>query len=299
MQADGNANGNDNAAREPREGREGGRSRGGRGRRNDRGPRLDEAGNPIPTAQGQDEANGQASAEGGAREGADNRDSNGRRSRDRYGRERGQRNGPDTGTDNQEEQAQSNFQMRQPDRESEDGDVPVRSYFTQAVPAPLSTQEAAQDSHAQAAPSAAPAPVTAQADAVPHTAAQTNAVPHTAAQADAAPQAAAQSEATPQAAAPVAAPATPAPAVQAAPAMPAVSAFVLPIENLVEVAQSSGLRWVNSDPHKIAVVQAAIAAEPVPVHLPRERSAPVVLDDAPLVLVETKRDLGQMQLPIA
>ena len=56
---------------------------------------------------------------------------------------------------------------------------------------------------------------------------------------------------------------------------------------------------MNSDPHKIAVVQAAIAAEPVPVHLPRERSAPVVLDDAPLVLVETKRDLAQMQLPIA
>ena len=81
--------------------------------------------------------------------------------------------------------------------------------------------------------------------------------------------------------------------------MPAVSAFVLPIENLVSVAQSSGLQWVNSDPHKIAVVQAAIAAEPVPVHLPRERSAPVVLDDVPLVLVETKRDLGQMQLPIA
>ena len=288
-QADGN--GNDNAPREPREGREGGRSRGGRGRRDDRGPRLDEAGNPIPAAQGQDEANGQATAEGGASEGADNRDSNGRRSRDRYGRERGQRNGPDTGTDNQEEQAQSNFQMRQPERASEDGDAPVRSYFTQAVPAPLSTQEVTQDSYMAATPSAAPAPVTAQADAIPHTAAQ----------ADAAPQAAAQSEATPQAAAPVisAAPATPAPAVQAAPAMPAVSAFVLPIKNLVSVAQSSGLQWVNSDPQKIAAVQAAIAAEPVPVHLPRERSAPVVLDDAPLVLVETKRDLGQMQLPIA
>ena len=80
-QAEGN--GNDGAPREPREGREGGRSRGGRGRRNDRGPRLDEAGNPIPAAQGQDEANGQANAEGGASEGADNRDSNGRRSRDR------------------------------------------------------------------------------------------------------------------------------------------------------------------------------------------------------------------------
>ena len=80
--------------------------------------------------------------------------------------------------------------------------------------------------------------------------------------------------------------------------MPAVSAFVLPLENLQTVAQSSGLQWVNSDPQKIAAVQAAIAAEAAAVHVPRERPAPVVLDDAPLVLVETKRDLGQMQLPI-
>jgi ribonuclease E len=81
--------------------------------------------------------------------------------------------------------------------------------------------------------------------------------------------------------------------------MPAVSAFELPVDNLVSVAQSSGLQWVNSDPQKIAAVQAAIAAEPAPAHVPRQRPAPVVLDDAPLVLVETKRDLGQMQLPIA
>ena len=56
---------------------------------------------------------------------------------------------------------------------------------------------------------------------------------------------------------------------------------------------------IKPDADPLAAVQAAIAAEPVPVHLPRERSAPVVLDDAPLVLVETKRDLAQMQLPIA
>ena len=56
---------------------------------------------------------------------------------------------------------------------------------------------------------------------------------------------------------------------------------------------------MNSDPQKIAAVQAAIAAEPAPVHVPRQRPAPVVLEDAPLVLVETKRDLGQMQLPTA
>lgn len=56
---------------------------------------------------------------------------------------------------------------------------------------------------------------------------------------------------------------------------------------------------MGSNPDKVAAVQAAIAAEPAPAHVPRERPAPVVLEQAPLVLVETKRDLGQMQLPIA
>ena len=38
-------------------------------------------------------------------------------------------------------------------------------------------------------------------------------------------------------------------------------------------------------------------AEPQPVHVPRERPAPVTLDAGPLVLVETKRDLRNMTLP--
>jgi ribonuclease E len=54
---------------------------------------------------------------------------------------------------------------------------------------------------------------------------------------------------------------------------------------------------VNSDPARIAAVQAAIAAEPKPVHVPRERPAPVVMDEGPLILVETKRDLRNMTLP--
>ena len=37
------------------------------------------------------------------------------------------------------------------------------------------------------------------------------------------------------------------------------------------VAAASGLQWVKSDSEKIAAVQAAIAAEPKPVHVPRER----------------------------
>jgi ribonuclease E len=79
--------------------------------------------------------------------------------------------------------------------------------------------------------------------------------------------------------------------------MPKVSGFALPMEQLQQVAQSSGLEWINSNPERIALVKAAIAAEPRPVHVPRERPAPVVLDEGPLILVETKRDLSQMQMP--
>ena len=79
--------------------------------------------------------------------------------------------------------------------------------------------------------------------------------------------------------------------------MPKVTTYTLPTETLVDVAQSSGLQWVNSDADKIAAVQAAIAAEPKPIHMPRQRPAPVSIDAGPLVLVETKRDLRDMTLP--
>jgi ribonuclease E len=78
--------------------------------------------------------------------------------------------------------------------------------------------------------------------------------------------------------------------------MPLIGRYELPIGSLQGVAQSSGLEWVNSNPGRIAQVQAAIAAEPRPVHVPRERPPAVVLDEGPLVLVETKRDLGQMPM---
>ena len=73
--------------------------------------------------------------------------------------------------------------------------------------------------------------------------------------------------------------------------------FTLSVDALQQVAASSGLQWVNSDADKLAAVQAAIAAEPKPIHVPRERPPVVVLDEGPLVLVETRRDLGAMQLP--
>ncbi|QTN24301.1 Rne/Rng family ribonuclease [Rhizobacter sp. AJA081-3] len=96
--------------------------------------------------------------------------------------------------------------------------------------------------------------------------------------------------------APVAAPvAAPVPA--AAPVVTKVEPFVLPAGQLAEVAQSAGLQWVNSDADKIRAVQEAMANEPKPVHVPRERKPVVVADEGPLVLVETRKDLSQITLP--
>jgi ribonuclease E len=79
--------------------------------------------------------------------------------------------------------------------------------------------------------------------------------------------------------------------------MPPVGAYELPLDQLAGIAERSGLTWVNSDAEKIAAVQAAIAAEPKPAHVPRERPPVVALDDRPLVLVETKLDLRSVSLP--
>ena len=92
------------------------------------------------------------------------------------------------------------------------------------------------------------------------------------------------------------APRSPEPVMVAA-GLPKVQSFTLPVETLVQVAEGTGLSWVNSDPAKIAAVQAAIAAEAKPIHVPRARPEPVQVDSGPLVLVETKRDLRNLNLP--
>ncbi len=79
--------------------------------------------------------------------------------------------------------------------------------------------------------------------------------------------------------------------------MPRVGRFELPLVDLTRIAEGSGLQWVNSDAAKIAAAQAAMAAEPRAVHVPRERAPVVVPDHGPLVLVETKRDLREVALP--
>lgn len=100
--------------------------------------------------------------------------------------------------------------------------------------------------------------------------------------------------ATPLVAEPAAAVAAPAPALAPA-AM--VQAFVLPADDLARLAEQAGLQWVNSDAEKIRAAQEAIAREPRPLHVPRERPPLVQIDEGPLVLVETRKDLSQITLP--
>jgi ribonuclease E len=80
-------------------------------------------------------------------------------------------------------------------------------------------------------------------------------------------------------------------------ALPRVQPFQLPVDALKNVAEGSGLQWVLSDAEKIAAAQSAMAAEPKPAHVPRERPPVQVADEGPLVLVETKRDLRNLNLP--
>jgi ribonuclease E len=91
-----------------------------------------------------------------------------------------------------------------------------------------------------------------------------------------------------------------APAPASAPSAPVTlraEPYTLPIEQLSEVAQSAGLEWVHSDGDKVRAAQAAMAAETTSPRVPREPKPPVAIDDGPLVLVETKKDLSQVRLP--
>ncbi len=81
--------------------------------------------------------------------------------------------------------------------------------------------------------------------------------------------------------------------------MPSIAGYDLPIASLTALTESSNLQWVQSDASKVAQVQQSIANEPAPVRLPRVRPPAVVLDEGPLVLVETRKNLSQLNLPFA
>jgi ribonuclease E len=98
--------------------------------------------------------------------------------------------------------------------------------------------------------------------------------------------------------------ATPAPSPEPALAAHATAAaptrvepYVLPAEDLQAVARGAGLEWVGSDADRVRAVQEAMALEPKPIHVPREPRPPVRIDEGPLVLVETRKDLAQVRLP--
>ncbi len=180
-----------------------------------------------------------------------------RRSRDRYGRDRRERN---ANTDNNTDSAtgeKSQAEVSASTGQSQDEAPVTRSYFDRAA--------------------GSATPVSSASNSVSDTA-----------QASTSAQSVPASASAPESKSAAKAPAA---------GLPKVQAFELPIASLIQVAEGSGLQWVNSDPDKIAQVQAAIAAEPKPVHVPRERPPAVVLDEGPLVLVETRKDLSDMKLP--
>lgn len=227
---------------------------------------------------------------------------NGRRSRDRYGRDRrgsrGERNSAreDSATNGQTPEGQAAdlppLEIVLPAPASDDAPAPRRSYFADVRPSSsTATQDVAaaavntEDAAKNAAESVAqPAPEATESIA------SSAAVP--------APETTAAEQAPPEVAEVLEPAQTPASDAEQAPVAPAAAApYVLPVQELQALAQAAGMQWVLSDPEKIAAAQAAIAAEPAPVHVPRERPAPVVLDEGPLILVETRKNLAELQLP--
>lgn len=79
--------------------------------------------------------------------------------------------------------------------------------------------------------------------------------------------------------------------------MPRVGTYALSVDDMMGVAQAAGLQWVVSDAQKVNQAQAAIANTPKPVHVPREPKPVAVVDNGPLVLVETRQDLRNTPLP--
>jgi ribonuclease E len=83
----------------------------------------------------------------------------------------------------------------------------------------------------------------------------------------------------------------------AAPAPAIAAPFVLPVDTLQALAADAGLQWVHSDAGKVQAAQQAIADTPKPAHEPRMPKPRVAMDEGPLVLVETRKDLSQVRMP--
>jgi ribonuclease E len=222
---------------------------------------------------GNDQPEGNVQNDGAPRE---------KRSRDRYGRDRKPR------SERTDAAPQSTDALA--DEQPEDDTAPRKSYFAQAAqpadavaqPADFADTTPGAVAEASVEPALATMPLAAEPVHAAASPAATMAVTH-------------GKRVEPAAAVHVPIPA--APVAASSLGMPQVGTYVLPTEALAGIAQQSGLTWVNSDAEKIAAVQAVIAAEPKPVHVPRVRPPLVALDDRPLVLVETRLDLRDIKLP--
>jgi len=253
----------------------------GRGERRPRGPRPDgqartddqahvPATNGAPPEQTSPVGEAVIAAQDGNLAQQDDAGPREKRSRDRYGRERRPRGERNANAASASDTSAEPIQVTSQETASpaNDESAPRKSYFNVATPSAdaVQAQVAAEPTQAQTtAPNAQPA--VAAAEPLPSQ-----------------PAPAALEESPQPAAAPQ--PVT-APVVAAA----VVPAFTLPVAELEQIAQQSGLTWIRSDADKVAAAQASIAAQPQPVHVPRERPPVEALDDRPLVLVETKRDL--------
>jgi ribonuclease E len=78
------------------------------------------------------------------------------------------------------------------------------------------------------------------------------------------------------------------PAAVAAPLVRAQPA-PLPLAELLPMLESAGMKFALTDEDKHAQIQARIAAEPKPAHVPRLRPELPPLDVGPLIQVETRR----------
>ena len=217
-----------------------------------------------------------------------------RRSRDRYGRDRRERNG-DRSDDRNADRHGSGERSVDAER---DGEPPAERRAERGAALPGSVSDEGLVNQASA-PATGDAPAPRSYFARNAAAAETPS-PAPVFQPESAPAGAEISPAAIQSVATTAPRAAAAPLAAAAPAtdgLPKVTPFSLPLGELQSLAQTAGLQWVNSDADKVASVRAAIAAEPAPIHVPRERPPAVVLDDGPLVLVETRKDLRQVTLP--
>ncbi|MDP2418366.1 MAG: Rne/Rng family ribonuclease, partial [Hydrogenophaga sp.] len=247
-------------------------------RRRQPGSENADVGTPVPSADAEQTPNeptetvAEVPREGGADTSAP-RAPRERRSRDRYGRDRRDRAPRDTSVTQVEEGATAEAAAVEPQSRVETpSEPPVRSsYFSLPV----------ETAPSPAAPPVADMPVAVQVAVEPVAVVV------------------AQTPASQPAPTAVRAPRTaPVPAAEpVAGGLPKVQGFELSVEALNQVAQSSGLEWINSNAEKVAQVQAAIATEPKPVHVPREPKIVALPDDGPLVLVETRKDLRNMPLP--